>query len=515
MLGGRFGLRAVLRALLIAAAIFGPALGVFAMLRFYLGVRPSDFTPTAWDEIENYISTATFVKAGFRGGYFTAVEDPAPASFTHFSTHGPTFPLIQGLWGSVFGWQYDSAPLFNAACITLSIAFFVWIVRPNVLQLVLTLGTLMTFYSFYELIPSNMQEPLHFALGIALGTVFYVAFYRPKKFTRRIRMGLFIAILVAALIRSSWALLFVPYFLIGIKKRPRYVVMALGKAGLSIVISLWLWRYLCAPYRNLKNAYLMIKVVTAETGVDVLLTNFERNLNQLKTPLASFGGLALSSMLQTILLVPIFGVLAVWAFWRSRGSLRSIKMEAFHIYNLGAIVLSTLIFYFLKEGGPRVFPLHLLVTLVLLIASNRPIFLTLVGAMLVMNLVLLPTALAQMRPTHSDHYKAESRNMADSFRANVDGKLVYQPHADGWCNTVLSGLKTYNTWYAGLPPGIGITLFQTEEEMANRPPIRSRYILNDAPSMTHLNADAILIKNLTTPPGTNLYLNANADRRCK
>jgi hypothetical protein len=496
------------RWLLTVATIFGPPVGVYALLRGTMRVSPTKFTPVWWDEIENFSSTATFSRAGFRGGYFTAIEDPAPATFAHFSTHGPTFPLIQGLWGKVLGWRYDSGPFFNAAVVSLAIAGFIWVVRPNIAQLVVSAAVFISFWPFYEFIPSNMQEPLHFAIGILFGAAFYVAYYRPRRLTRGLRFGLFAAILAAALIRSSWALLFVPYFLLGVRKRPLPVLIALAKAGVGIVVSLWLWRYLCAPYRNIETAYLMIKVVTAETKMQTLFTNFNRNVAQLEAPSKSFGPLAIPGIAQTMALIPIILVFLLWRLYRRQ----SIKVEAFHIFNLGSIVGSTLVFYFVVAGAPRVFPLHLLVTLALLIASKRRAYLALVGAVAVSNVVPYKTELKQFPIVHAAHYSDATRAMTTVFRKDVGDVLVYRPNKDAWCNTVLTGLGTYNSWYAALPPGLGLSAYQRPAEMTEM--VRSHYIIADPRSIQQLRVKPVLVKKLTLPPGQNLYVNADADRRC-
>jgi len=495
----------VVRALLVVLTVFGPAGGVYILLRRTMHVAPNMFTPVWWDEIENFSSTATFSRAGFQGGYFNAIEDTAPASFSHFSTHGPTFPLIQGLWGKILGWRYDSAPLFNATVITVAIAVFVWTVRPSILQLVLSAATFISFWPFYEFIPSNMQEALHFAIGILLGTAFYVAFHQPSRVTREFNVLLFVGILVAALIRSSWALFFVPYFCIGVRKRPLSVLFALMKASLGIVVSLWLWRYLCAPYRNIENAYLMIKIVTAETGMQPLLTNFARNYAQLKAPTVSFMPMALPAVMQTMALVPVLATFLLWRLYRRK----VIKVEAFHVFNLASIVGSTLVFYFMAAGAPRVFPLHLIVTLVLLIASNRRAYLALAGIVVAANLYAYRSATAQFPLTHAAHYSDASRAAVTAFRADVRDVLVFRPNADAWCNTVLASLWTYNTWYGGLPPGLGLALFQNAGEM---PEVHSRYIITDARTILDLKVKPVFVKNLKTPPDTSIYL--NPDRRC-
>jgi hypothetical protein len=39
------------------------------------------------------------VRAGFGSGYFTYAEHPARLAATHFSAHGPGFPLVYGSLG--------------------------------------------------------------------------------------------------------------------------------------------------------------------------------------------------------------------------------------------------------------------------------------------------------------------------------------------------------------------------------------------------------------------------------
>jgi hypothetical protein len=495
------------RIVLALVTVFGPAAGILAMVRYRMKAKLTDFTATGWDEMENFQSTAAFVRAGFRGGYFNASEDPAPASFTHFSTHGPTFPLVQGMWGKAFGWDYHSAQYFNLAVITIALAIFLWVIRPNTVQLLLSAVTFPTFWPFYEFVPSNMQEPLHFAIGILLGCAVFVLFHRPRQVTRGMRYALFAGILAAALVRSSWALFFVPFFLTGARARFTSVAVALGKAGLATVVSLWLWRFLGSPMKNNKNSYLMIKAVTGETGLATLTGNLERNLLELKTMSTSIHALALPACMQTMALVPLVALLVPWRLLRRR----STKEELFHVFNLASIVGSTLVFYFLAAGGPRVFALHLIVTLVLAIASNRPFYLALVGLVAAWNVVGLEKAVDAFPVVHASHYSRSSRATAEAFRNSVRDALVYRKNRDGWCNTALTGYRNYGTWYTGLPPGIGLAMIARPEEL---PTVRSRYIIADPATVQALEMPKpVLVKRLSLPPGTSLYL--NTDRTCE
>ena len=97
-----------------------------------------DYFPLVSDEIAYQRQIAAFVQAGFNGGYFTAYEQPAPFTFSHFSVHGPAFPVIYGLVGRIVGWQLYSGPLFNLAVLAFATATFLAMGRLSRTQILAT-----------------------------------------------------------------------------------------------------------------------------------------------------------------------------------------------------------------------------------------------------------------------------------------------------------------------------------------------------------------------------------------
>ncbi|HET9270506.1 MAG TPA: hypothetical protein VFO31_20155, partial [Vicinamibacterales bacterium] len=103
--------RLALAALVVAA----PAIVTCALLAALFDATLLDYFPLVSDEIAYQRQIAAFAAAGFDSGYFTVFERPAPLAFTHFSVHGPAFPVIYGLIGRVAGWELYSGPIFNLA----------------------------------------------------------------------------------------------------------------------------------------------------------------------------------------------------------------------------------------------------------------------------------------------------------------------------------------------------------------------------------------------------------------
>jgi hypothetical protein len=78
-------------------------------------VTPNRFYPFKVDEMRYWHQIATFRAVGFNGGYYTIDEQPAPASFSHFHTKGPLFPMLYGTIACFVGWYPESGRFSTAS----------------------------------------------------------------------------------------------------------------------------------------------------------------------------------------------------------------------------------------------------------------------------------------------------------------------------------------------------------------------------------------------------------------
>src|SRR4030042_3866699 len=102
-----------------------PPLVVYLLIRFNMKKNLQDFVPAFWvDQVDYWHEVATFIKAGFNGGFYGQGEIPATIHFFHFGPHGPIYPVIYGLIGRIFGWEFYSGILFNMAILAVSFILF-------------------------------------------------------------------------------------------------------------------------------------------------------------------------------------------------------------------------------------------------------------------------------------------------------------------------------------------------------------------------------------------------------
>ena len=96
----------ILSAILPAAVVSGLLWGAFRC-------TPFDFGPFYSDELAYWHETSTFTAVGFAGGNYTVEEALPPLRVVSFGPHGPAFPILYGVFGSLVGWCRNSAVLFN------------------------------------------------------------------------------------------------------------------------------------------------------------------------------------------------------------------------------------------------------------------------------------------------------------------------------------------------------------------------------------------------------------------
>src|SRR4051812_3924309 len=86
--------RAALRWLLLLMIVLAPAIVTYLLMSVRLHVQLTNFIPQWNDEVSYWHQVLTFKTVGFNGGYYAVYEVPPAASFTHFYTHGPWYPMI-------------------------------------------------------------------------------------------------------------------------------------------------------------------------------------------------------------------------------------------------------------------------------------------------------------------------------------------------------------------------------------------------------------------------------------
>jgi len=437
------------------------------------------------DAIDYWLEAQAFWFAGFRGGYFTVDERPAPASFSHLGCHGPLFPMIHGLLGRLIGWHRWSIPVVHLALVAVALLFFARRASRDGRGRVLIPLCLATSWPALLLLPTSLQEGLHIAVSVFLAG----ALRRPLD-GRAMSVGMGGAVLAvlatACLIRPSWGLLFpavLALMFAGASWRRRAVAAAAGVVLWAALIAAF--AYTAAPYG--REEFTFVKVARLEERASALLTRTETNARRL------VAGSALE--VQSRLMAAGLALAAGAAAWRARPR----RELLLHAYNLGSILLA--LFFTYVYGlwiDFRVFGPHLLLTVLLLATSPLAVARRLA-------LIALCAQAGSAGPfveafrEFSASYRYDAARI-DAFAAAARRALVFDAGQDAWCNTLVSVNPPY--FYpemVGLPPGLGVTMLFGRA--APPPTLRSRYVLLDSddsrpwalgtPTVRHLAPDHV------------------------
>jgi hypothetical protein len=441
--------------------MFIPLAVTWMLLTLYIHANPVNFSPVWSDELIYWREVDTFKNVGFNGGYFTFDEMPAPANFTHFGAHGPWIAVFMGLVSRIMGWNSFIMPLFNLGILTLTLAVWVFIVKPDLRQSLVTLFILLTYWPLFIYILTGMMESLNQAIAILLAAGFYRQVSGHS--SRRFQVILFGLIFLAALIRPLWALLFLPFFVIYALHHLRGWVIGLACCMIIFGLSIY-WN---APYPPGFVAYFFRQfsqspILAFQLFVQHLFSNLAR--------------LSQGNLLEIGLRVQIAAVIMVvfWGQWLNRLSRWLPKLSAsescFHRFNLLSVLLLTLVLYDIFDWRDyRVLAPHLLLTILLFIAY-RHLKLSLLLA--VANLIFVMAFLTVYKDNGRLHFYADTQSIG-TLREEIKSFITYDSTTtNSWCNTVF-GVDFPPDILMSLPSGIGYSVKIFNDLSV----LQSRYIL--------------------------------------
>ena len=502
--------RLVAPALVIASPAIVTSVLLFVLFRATL----LDHFSVWSDEIAYQHQIATFVRAGFGGGYFSFEEQTAPAAVTHFSAHGPGFPVIYGSLGRLLGWHQASGPIFNLLVMAIATAVFLWMIRASQRQTVAAGLVILTSWWVLIMAPVTMQESLHQSVMIIMAG-FAARLLQPDTPRRGVLLLTALVILaVASVLRPTNWIAAAPLVAIGLARRPLLAAIAVVVAGAGLAGFWLLWRYLSAPIPNLA---IELNEIEGGQGTAIVLQHL---LTQL--PANIKGIFAVEGLLQrpfdqyvmfeTVALAAVCAALAVWAVVaafsqraQAAGSLLAhapFKVDLFNALALGMALVAFVGFYF-DDGSSisRVTAPFLLMSLLVLVATG--VRTSLLVAAVAAQLLVAPSFLAKYRDWRQPGYSYD-RSAAVQFEREVSPLMPFAAGLGPWCNTLLT--NWYKPEIAFVPAGIGLTVGEHAEDLPT--PIKSRYLLISG------NADEYgqrtRLRHLGATLGGNLYLNLDA-----
>jgi hypothetical protein len=494
------------------------------LIAVYFQATLFDFVVSDWpifnDEIHYWHEILTFSAAGFKGGYYVLEEITPKATFSHFGPHGPMFPLIYGLPSRLWGWYPYSSVLYNLLVITLALGVFIYLTQPNGQQLLATGLFLLTFWPLVLFIPSGMQESLHQGIAILLAGLFYKLIQTKPGQVGWVEVTLFIFIILASLIRYSWALLFIPYYLLLVPNRSGLMTgLALSISMILIIVFFLAFRYLAAPYPyNPMSNFQKELTISTWGGLEFLIDHIKTNLTAFVT--FTRNPLGVVHHLLRYQILGLIGFSLAQHLLSSKGWNILARPQTGVIYwfnglNLGILLVLLLLFNRFANNSfqdYRALAPHFLLSVLLLIlfVKWRPVWI-----IILTSLSISPWFVATYRQVR-EHNFTYDRSSIITFREQTKDILAYTETENPWCNTLdVVDLEIYQPPLIAVPAGMGFSAILNWEEV--QLPLKSKYILIPANKLTeivqirgdtHLQSFRLLAETVRG----NVYLNLSS--RC-
>lgn len=495
------------RWLLILMVAITPSL-VSSLLITFQGYHLTDFMPHWSDEVSYWNQINTFREVGLNGGYFTINELEPPAKFTHFYTYGPWYPALYGTIAKVIGWYPATTLIINSLLIGLALVIFCISAQLSERQLLLTIALLATMWGLILFFFTGMQEAYQQFLAILLASVFVIALRERQQMSLHTKIIGLLLIGFAAVMRLSWAILFLPFFALSGKKTYLHWLGYLVASLIGTLLVMLIANYTGAPGNNSIFDMVSAFQVSIGAGLDYFIRYFAHNLGRfLFLPKPS------TDVLQTYQIIALIIGLAAFALQIFLHRKKRPKQSAevlFHLYNIGLTVIAACSLYLIGTGGDyRLLACHLLISLLVLIAFKHYRLILLFSAI---NLMFLPAFINDFRDLVLSKYSPD-HTAYTTFKQAADTYLPYDPAATNpWCNTLLFAVQDYDgTTLVGTPAGIGLSFFKDPTNPILK--FKSHYMfLNDENyRIISQRPDAPKLTPLTTLPDRTLYLNQSTD----
>ena len=499
-------LNRVPRWLLVVLVSLFPAVATLLLLGF-LQADLRQFLPLGWnDQTWMWHQVLTFRDLGFNGGYYVVNEMPAAAQFSHFSSWGPVFPMMLGTLSRLTGWEPYTGILINIVLLTLTIGVFLTRMPFDRTQIVLTGLVLLTLTPVLMYVLTISQESFHQSAAFVVAALFYVLLTK-QNVPRYVRWGFLLFLLFLTILRLSWVIFLVPLFIIGtFRPGKRGVVLALVLSGL-IAIPIYIFiGYISAPGGNFLFTILRTLSTNPLGAIGNLLLLTVDNIYHFLLPLNGFT----NDFVQAVQFVLLMVILAILGLQYFRAPKRSSATQfgadsRFNLYNLVIIFILALFFY-RWNGFYRIFGVHLLVTLLLLIGFKHY---QIVGAFVIVGLIGMPVFLYNYQRQYTSLFHQDRAALQlETMRATFEQDMVYQPETtNAWCNTVLVPTQFLDYHVMAVPARIGISFLWFGDVNF---PLKSRYLLFDDVTYQDLK-DRLHVESLASVPEGTLYRNLNSN----
>lgn len=493
------------RAAAMAFCVTGVPIILAFLIWWSFGTPLSAFRPFINDEVTYWHQALTFGQAGFGGGYYTSAEIANPSGFTPFGAHGPGFPVIYGLFATVFSWELYSPVVANLAFISLATWLCVSVTRAGRARALLVATLLVTFWPLLLWAPTAMQEALHHAGAIAMAGCMAGALASTPSRTAQIAGWPLLALL--GFIRPSWLLL-MPVWAAALtwRRQPRTIVVTFVA---SVVLSAAIFAAYTRTTAPTAPGFFFLRAAGAETTVAALWDNIRGNV-ALAMSLGDYEPFEVLFRLQYWGWL-VCGAIALGAATVPRASRATVWMP--HVLAgatamAGAMTFMLVLYTFTNAAEHRVLSAFLLLAAVLAAVAPGKTGPMLAAVLIASNLATTTLFLHALKEERQDNFVWDHRGYRTLDSVLREHGVAFRAGEPRWCNTLLT--SQFPPFLTAVPGGVGISVVREPEVM--QLPAKSRYLLLDDRALA-VFAQPPRTQPLATLPYGTLYLNLDAECR--
>ena len=419
------------------------------------------------DEIQYWLEINGYRLIGSNTGYFSVEELISSASFSHFGTHGPVYPMFMGTLARIFGWSLISGPIYNLAFIMVGATLFFLLARPNFKKAIYIFIFMLVLYPVLSYIPSTMQESFHHGMAFAIGGVL-IAVSSTKQPSRWLVILGFCLIFFASLIRVTWSLVFFPYlWLISGGGKDKQRLIALATAAGMVVLSFGLYIYWTSSF---PDAFLFKALnVSPFTGFNMMVMV----LRNIRDNLVNFFSFAETSnileILQRYLILLILATSAIFVYKKK-------FIFLIPLFILGLETIITIVAYDVRSFRDfRTLSPFLIISVLFMIEYSKTRIVRLpLWFFLAVNLFFYPAFIKTYQTElHVNRYVDNASLPPDNELSQMFKHLPFNANEDPWCNSLLT-TDIFSREMLALSPGIGVNLVLDSDRLAL--PIKSHYL---------------------------------------
>ncbi|MCG9650445.1 hypothetical protein L1D24_18000 [Vibrio brasiliensis] len=467
----------------------------FSFLAFTIGEDVTNFFPAFSDEIINLHQAITFSSVGFSGGYYTVDEMAASFSFSHFFSHGISYPLIYGTLINIFNTDHYVAIVINSFFYCASFIIVCYLVKLEVKQSLTLFLIYVTFWPAQIYMMTSMRLVFFCAIYVIISGMLY--YYYSKEKPRPLHIFVLLIIVSFSIVAKITSIIFIlPIIYLALKTSPKLILAFI--VTLVCIYSAYFSLATSAPFPNFFSSVLTHLVESPSHAISLIINNSRANVIAFfeldENPLLIGMRIAILSLL----IFSIF-ISTTQEEHRNLGVLISL--------NLIFILSLTILLYDIEDWRDyRLFAPVLLFCLSLLVICKcyKPIF-----AYLILNILLIGNFIHDYSTWIPYRFPSqETLTQLEGYKNQLGSNLEYDETGDGWDNTILVSLNIATSREVlGIPAGFGISTFFDVKSL-NPKAIKSRYLFLNQSDYLYL-AQSLHLVELDMLDSGNLYINAN------